>query len=142
MFTPYSFADVNIIMRDPFGIQFSANGEGIGDILISPQNDDSAHDVGADGLTMVSKILVRNAIITLNILQTSAFNRYLTQWRNRLIVSDTSVWADTTISITSRVSRDKIFARGVSPQRPADKPFQATGQRISWLLMAADLIQE
>ena len=142
MNTTYSFSDVSVIIAHPSVGQYVANGVGIGTINVSMTTDRTAHDVAADGSVMVTKIRGRNGAVTIAVQQTSELNKWLLKWYNYLEAAATSKWAETTITIKSPVMKDLISATGVSPQKLADKPYQAQGQNVNWTLMAADIQQD
>lgn len=137
--TTYSFVDVSVAISHPSVGKYLADGEGIGTINIARSNDVSAHDVAGDGSVMVSKIRVRNGSITFAIQQTSAFARWLTKWYNYLEAASTSEWADTKITVRAPKMGELTTLIGVSPQKFADKPYQANGQNVNWTLLAADI---
>ena len=139
MYSVYSFNDIAISLNHPSVGAYSAVGEGIGDVTISYAADRTAHDVSSDGYVMVSKIKNRSGNITLNVLQVYGFNDYLYKWWNYIEQAPASEYADMTITLRSISGTDNIVLTGVAPQKPADKPFQAQGQTVSWTLMAADI---
>lgn len=137
----YSFADVTMVISQPNLGQYVATGQGIGSVSVAMTTDKSAHDVAGDGSIMVSKILGNNGNITLVAQQTSELNSWLTWWYNYLLAAPTSEWATTKIIIRSSNLQQMKTATGVSPQKLADTPYQAQGQQITWVLMAADIQQ-
>lgn len=141
MYTTYSFADVaGVISHSAVG-QYVATGEGTGSISVSMTTDRTAHDVAADGTVMVSKIKGRNGTITIAVQQTSALNKWLLKLYNYLEQAATPEWAGINITLRSATMQDLVRATGVSFQKLPDKPFQAQGQQVSWVLMAADIDQ-
>ena len=141
MYTTYSFADVAGVISHPAVGQYVATGEGTGSISVSMTTDRTAHDVAADGTVMVSKIKGRNGSITIAVQQTSALNKWLLKLYNYLEQAATPEWAGINITLRSSTMQDLIRATGVSFQKLPDKPFQAQGQQVSWVLMAADIDQ-
>ena len=139
--TTYSFADVSMVISHPSVGQFVATGAGLGSISTSMSTDRTAHDVSADGSVMVSKILGRNGSHTISVQQTSDLNKWLLKLYNYLEKAPTSEWADTKITVRAPTMKDLIRSTGVSFQKLPDKPFQAQGQQVSWVLMAADIDQ-
>ena len=140
MYKVYSFNDIAVSFNHPgFGRSYSAVGEGIGDISISYANDRTAHDIGADGYVMISKIKDRTGTATLNVLQTSGLNDYLSSWWRYIETAPATEYADMTITIRGINGGDNIVLTGVAPQKPADRPYQAQGQRVAWTLMVADV---
>lgn len=140
-YTTYSFADVSMVISHPSVGQFVATGAGLGSISTSMAQDRSAHDLSADGSVMVSKIKGRNGNHTISVQQTSELNKWLLKLYNYLEQAPTSEWAGIKIIIRASAMQDLIRSTGVSFQKLPDKPFQAQGQQVSWVLMAADIDQ-
>lgn len=141
MFKTYSFQDIDISLNHPAIGSYSAAGEGVGDVTISYANDNTVHDVAADGAVMVTKILAHNGTLTINAQQTSAINDWLLRWYKYVRSAETAQWARATITVRDRTNGSVIVCNGVSPQKSADKSYQAQGQRWSWGLMAADITE-
>lgn len=139
MYRVYSFNDISISLNHPQVRSFSAVGEGIGEITISYAADRTTHDVGADGYVMVSKIKNRTGSLSMSILQTSGLNDYMMQWWKYIEEAPASEYADMVITIRGINGGDNIVLTGVAPKKPADRPYQAQGQSITWELMAADV---
>lgn len=142
MISTYSFADVSVSISHPNVGNYSASNEGIGDISVSMTNDRTAHDLANDGSVMVSKIRARNGAISIAVQQTSGFNKWLNKWFNYLEAAGADVWANTTVLIRAPKMGDLITAKGVSPQKLPDKPYQQQGQKVTWSLMCADIQQD
>ncbi|MGD8188571.1 phage protein [Brevibacillus ginsengisoli] len=140
-YTTYSFADVSTVISHPAVGQFVATGAGLGTISISMSTDRSSHDVSADGSVMVSKIMGRNGNLTLSAQQTSDLHKWLLKLYNYLEKAPTSEWAAIKVTVRAPTMQDLIRATGVSIQKLPDKPYQAQGQQVSWVLMAADIDQ-
>lgn len=135
----YSFQDIYISLNHPGVGNFSAAGEGLGDLTIAYANDNTVHDVAADGSVMISKVIANNGTATINTQQVSALNSYLRRWNRHLKTAASSEWARMTITIRDLCNGETILLEGVSPQKPGDMPYQAQGQRVSWTLMAAKI---
>lgn len=140
--TTYSFADVNVIFSHPSIGQYSANGQGIGNITTTMSTDRTQHEVAADGSVMVSKIEGRNASLAVAIQQTSALNKWLNKAYNYLETAPADQWAQLSIVIRSPRMQEQISATGVSFQKLADKPYQQQGQQVNWNFPAADVQQD
>lgn len=138
----YSFGDVSITLSHPSVGQFTMQGEGIGGVTVTMATDKTAHDVSADGSTMVSKIAGNSGSLALVTQQTSPLDAFLKRWYNYLLTSSSSEWADTSIIIRSAVTPETISCTGCSPQKLADRPFQAAGQQVTWNIMAANIVQD
>ena len=142
MTSTYSFADVSLIVSNPYFGQYIATGTGLGQITVTMTTERSAHDMAADGSVMVSKIKGRNGTIALQVQQTSDFQKWLLRLYNYLEQAATNTWASTTIIVRSPAMQDLHTATGVSFGKLPDRPYQAQGQKVSWSLMAADIQQD
>ncbi|OPD28812.1 hypothetical protein AL713_17485 [Clostridium botulinum] len=140
-FNTYSFEDVTCSFNIKNVGSASSTGAGLGSISIAMAGDRTAHDVAADGTIMVSKLNGKNGTITLTMQQTSELHKYLLRWYNYIDIADSSEWAAMVITIKSKNLRDITTCTGVSPQKLADRPYQAQGQQITWNLMAAEITE-
>lgn len=139
MYRVYSFNDIAVSFNHPVVGSYSAIGEGIGDITIQYAADRTTHEVGADGYVMISKIKNRTGQINLNVLQVSGLNDYLQRWWRYIETAPASDYADMVITLRGINGGDNTVLTGVAPKKPADRPYQAQGQTVSWELMAADV---
>jgi hypothetical protein len=134
----YSFSDTKITLSFPGQPIYVINGQGVGELTVSFVNDNTAHDLAADGSVMVSKIKADNATVALSIQQTSPLDKWLTNTFNYLNNALTPQWAAGTINISSSAGIfDDLNLAGVSFTKRADKPFQQQGQMVTWNFMAA-----
>lgn len=137
--TTYSFSDIQMVLQFPGRPAYTLNGQGVGELSISYINDNTTHDLAADGSVMVSKIKANNANITLTMQQTSTMHAWLQGTFNYLYNSATALWAAGTITISSPYNDSiAMTLTGVSFTKRADQPFQQQGQMVTWNLMAAD----
>ena len=139
MNSTYSFLDLNGVIDHPSYGSFNIVGQGLGEATVSMATDKTVHDVAADGVVMISKMAGNNGSVTVNAQQTSDLHKFLLGLYNYLLYADTSEWAMINITLRNVVDGTSHFATGVSFQKVPDKPYQAQGQRISWVLMAADI---
>ncbi|MFC3768362.1 phage protein [Paenibacillus sp. GCM10012303] len=142
MFTTYSFGDVITTISHPAVGQYVASGEGLGNITTAMAGDKTTHDTSADGSVMVSKIKGRNGTISVSVQQTSGLNKYLLKLYNYLDTAPASQWAGITILQRAPNMGESITSTGVSFQKLPDKPYQAQGQQVTWMFMAADIQQD
>ena len=138
----YSFENTSIILSHPNGGQFQFNGTGTGQAIVGRTGERTVHQVGADGVTMVSKVIVRNGQITIQVQQASLGHKFMQDLYNFLDVSDASEWALATILIQNPMLGITHTATGVSPQKVPDQDNQAQGQMISWVWMCAEIHTE
>lgn len=140
--TTYSFADVSMVISNPNFGQFIASGVGLGSISTEMVTDRTVHDLAADGSVMVSKIKGRNGNISIAAQQTSSLQKWLLKLYNYLETAGTDKWASTTIVVRAPMMKDLQVCTGVSFNKIPPKPYQATGQMVTWSLMAADIQQD
>lgn len=140
-YSTYSFGDVVASLNFAGIIPIVITGQGTGSIDTSMSGEKTVHDVAADGSVMVSKILGNNGTIALSLQQTSSAHKLLLLWYNYILNAPSNEWANNTITIRNNVLGETIVATGVSPQKLPDKPYQAQGQKVTWNLMAAEIIQ-
>lgn len=136
--TTYSFDDVECVFSHPGVGQYIVNGKGVGSISVTMSTDKTSHDVAADGSVMVSKIPGDNAAIDIELQQTSAMHKWLTNYYNFVLLAPASLWAGASITIRDKVGGSLISAFDVSPLKKADKPYQAQGQRVTWPFLSAN----
>ncbi len=140
-FSTYSFQDVTCSFQHPAVGAKSSTGAGIGTISIAMASDRTHHEAAADGKIMVSKLIARNGTIAITMQQTSELHKYLIKWYNYIDIAEPSQWALMTLTINSKNLGDTTSCTGVSPQKLADRPYQAQGQNITWNLMAAEITE-
>jgi hypothetical protein len=138
-FNVYSFLDLTGNITHPSVGAYTFTGEGIGEMTVSQTGDTTAHDIAADGTVMISKMPAPAGTITIQAQQTSALHNWLIKWYAYLQIADTDEWAQSNILIRAPKMGRSHVATGVSPQKQSDTPYQAQGQRVTWVLMCADL---
>lgn len=132
----YSFQDVNVSMYHPAVGVWNGNGTGLDSIVIDYAQDNTTHDVAADGTVMVNKILTQNGTIIFDIQQTGDFNAWLLKWYNYIKVAPPSQWALATITVSSNNLNQTTQLAGVSPLKAGQRPYKSQGQKVSWTLLA------
>lgn len=138
--TVYSFSNINMVINPPGLPSYSVNGKGVGEIAIAWANDNTTHDLAADGTVMISKVLADNGTIAITIQQTSLMHQYLMDVFNRLMANSAPAWAGMTISVSALSGGyENLVMTGVSFTKRADQPFQQQGQRVTWNFMAASI---
>ena len=133
----YSFADVTFVLRHPSVGQFTFTGKGTGSVSFNNSNDATVHDVAADGAVMISKILVENGLVAINLQQVSEGHLWLLKLLKYLKEAPTSEWARASAILNVPATGEIVNFIGVSPQKRADATFQAQGQQVTWNMMAA-----
>lgn len=140
-FKTYSFEDVTVSLSHKGAGAASSTGAGIGSIAIAMANDRTAHDVAADGEVMISKLPGKNGAIAITMQQTSALHKFLVKWYNYVSLAKAADWAGMNITIKSNNLGETTVCTGVSPQKLADRGYQAQGGSVTWNLMAAEITQ-
>jgi hypothetical protein len=135
----YSFSDIVGTMSNPSIGSYTFTGQGIGEMSITYAAERTVHDVAADGSVMASKIANNTGTCTIQVQQTSDLQKYLIDWFNYLVSASTSEWVNTSITIRSLTMNRTHILTGVSPQKIGDQPYQAQGQRCTWVLMACSV---
>lgn len=142
MRTTYSFLDLSGAIAHPSVGPYIFTGEGVGEVTVAMTQERSAHDIAADGSIMVSKLAGNNGQITIQCQQTSDLHKWLLDWYNQLIYLDTSLWAETGMTLRNTSDGTSHRIRGISPMKKPDKSYQAAGQKVTWTLLAADIYSE
>ena len=138
-YTTYSFLDMSGVISHPAKGAFTFTGEGVGELIVTMSTEKTAHEVSADGVTMISKIAGDNGTVTINVQQTSAAHRWLLDLYNYVLSSNTAELAKTACTIRNTTDGTSHRIIGMSPQKVPDKTYQAQGQRVSWVFMAGEI---
>jgi structural protein KPP10_ORF10 len=138
--TTYSFQDLAGAIAHPSLGAYSFTGEGVGEVTIAMLTDKTAHDLGADGSVMVSKIAGNNGKVSIKCQQTSNVHKWLLAWYNYLLIAPTNEWAQTAATLRNSADGTSHVVTGMSPTKIADKSYQSQGQQVTWELMAAEII--
>ena len=145
--TTYSFKDfVGVISNPVLGVTIPLTGGnvGIGSITFIMEGERTVHDVSADGTIMPSYVSVNNGRVTIEAQQTSVMHKELLNLYNLAVNAAEqgaiSGWAATAISAQTLLDGSSHKCTGVSFAKNPDKPYQAHGQKITWTLMAADMV--
>lgn len=131
----YSFSDIQAVITHPSFSSLSLYNEGVGDMNITKANDNTVHDLAADGSVMVSKITAKNGSVTINAQQTSNLHRYLNDLFNYLESAPTDEWSQIQFDIRAPKLHEQKICVGGAFQKQGDTPYQQQGQRVSWTLM-------
>lgn len=140
-YNTYSFEDVTCSFQHNGVGAASSTGEGLGSISVAMTTEKTAHDVAADGKVMISKIAGKNGTISITMQQISELHKYLIKWYNYIDIASASEWAAMVLTIKSNNLSEITTCTGVSPQKLADRPYQAQGSHVTWNLMAAEITQ-
>ena len=143
-FNTYSFKDTSGAFTHPVAGAFVFAGQiGMNSLMIEMGTEKTAHDVAGDGTVMVSAIAGDNGQISIEVQQTSDLHLFLLAWYNAIKIAmdagDVTNWATAAITVRNLVDGSQHIIQGVSPQKIPNKPYQAHGQRMTWILLAADI---
>lgn len=147
--TTYSFKDLTGVIDNtdlPSPFQIAGGNIGVGRLTIRMVTQRTEHDTAADGVVMPSYIPGASAEVTIEMQQTSALHHLLLSLYNQLVteadVGDVGNWAGTTLSLRTILDGSGHYLSGVSFQKIPDKPYEAKGQNVSWILMAANCVNQ
>ena len=136
----YSFEDLAGAIAHPLAGYYNFSGQqGARNVSVAMATEKTTHDVAADGTVLVSKIPGDNGQITIEVQQTSDLHKWLLTAYNLIKNADTDQWAAMGITLRNTVDGTQHIANGVSFQKVPDKSYQAQGQYVTWVLMAADI---
>lgn len=145
----YSFKSLTGVLTNPvFGVSILLTGGniGLGSITIRMNTVRTTHDVAADGTVMPSYIAGDNGEADIMVQETSAIHQQLLSLYNLCVLAanndDVSGWAATTISFTFLIDGSVHVLTGVSFDKIPDKPYEAQGQKMTWKLLAANIVNQ
>ena len=141
-YTTYSFEEVSVVLEHPALGQFSASGKGLKSISVSRANDMRQDDLAGDGTVMISKLPSPNGSIILTAQQVSALHDFMTKWSNYVKTAPASQFAAGTVTINATNAGVRHTGLGVTPQKVADKTYEATGGVVPWTIMCAEVVDE
>ena len=143
----YSFKDLVGVLSNPvFGttIQLTGGNVGLGQVTITMATERTTQDLAADGTVMPSYVAGDNGTVDLEVQQTSPLHHALLDLYNLAKSAadndDLAGWAATTISFRTILDGSTHLLSGVSFGKIPDKPYQASGQKIRWALMACNIV--
>ena len=143
----YSFKDlVGVLVNPVFGVSIPLTGGnmGFGQLTITMTTERTTQDVAADGTVMPSYVAGDNGAADLEVQQTSTLHHELLDLYNLCVLAanadDVSGWAATIISFRTILDGANHVLTGVSFAKIPDKPYQASGQKVRWALMAANVV--
>lgn len=140
----YSFKDLSGAFSDPLAGDFQFAGQiGMGQITVTMATERTSHDTAADGTVMPSYIAGDSGTISIEIQQTSELQSFLLAWFNGAKTladqGDLSGWASAKLTLRSLQDGTQHLCRGLSPLKIPDHPYAAQGQKLTWMLMCADI---
>lgn len=143
----YSFKSLTgVLTNSVFGVSIPLTGGniGVGSFTIRMTTARTTHDVGADGTVMPSYIAGDNGEVDIQVQETSTIHSELLSLYNQCVLAanndDVSGWAATSISFTLLIDGSTHTLTGVSFDKIPDKPYEAAGQKMTWKLLAANVV--
>lgn len=143
----YSFKSLTGVLVNPIfvtTIPLTGGNIGAGAFTVTMSQERTAHDVAADGTVMVSYMAGDNGAVDVEVQESSILHTALLALYNAAVLAanndDVSGWAATTISFRMLTDQTVHILSGVSFAKIPDKPYQAAGQKITWKLMAANVV--
>lgn len=143
----YSFKSLTgVLTNSVFGVTIPLTGGniGVGSFTIRMTTTRTTHDVAADGTVMPSYIAGDNGEVDVQVQETSSIHSDLLNLYNLCVLAanndDVSGWAATSISFTFLIDGSTHTLTGVSFDKIPDKPYEASGQKMTWKLMAANIV--
>jgi hypothetical protein len=143
--TTYSFKDTSGVISGPTIVTpFSLFGQiGLGQFIVAMTTDHTVFDTAADGTIMGSAIPGDSGQLSIEMQQTSNLYDFLWQTYNGLktamLLGNVTNWLGMSITIRNIVDGSSHNLTGVGFGKPPDKVYAAQGQRITWVLPAADI---
>lgn len=138
MFDVYAFADHRVVLSHPdVGTMVLSDG-GIGRTTVAYSGENARATKAADGSTIINKIKDNSGTITIDVLQTSVANTWLTKYTNYVKNAPTSRFALGVMVITG-LNGENRTCTGIAPQKVADITFDTEAQGRSWTFVAAEI---
>ena len=143
----FSFKSLTGVLTNPaFGVSIPLTGGniGAGSFTIRMTTTRTTHDVAADGTVMPSYIAGDNGELDIQVQETSILHHALLNLYNLCVLAanadDVTGWAATAISFVLLSDGSTHTLTGVSFDKIPDKVYEAAGQKLTWKLMAANII--
>ncbi len=138
-YTTYSFLDLSGALVHPSLGAYIFTGQGVGQVSVAMATERTTHNVGADGVVMVSKVAGHSGQIQIQCQQTSNVHKWLLAAENALYIANTDEWASITATLRNTSDGTSHVVTGMSFGKVPDKVYQAEGQMVTWTLFAANI---
>lgn len=149
-FTTYSFKDISAVFSHPLSgtlnIGSIQGADGIGQITIHVNNENTIHDISVDGGIIIWPVAVFSGVVSIQCQQTSTVHAYFTNWFNQIKIGlmdqnapDASTFASGAMFIRNINNGATHSITGISPQMQPDKTYSAQGGMVTWNLMAGNI---
>jgi hypothetical protein len=143
----YSFKDTSGAFTNPLlpaPIVF-AGQIGMGRFVVNMHTPRSILDTAADGTIMPTYAAGNSGQISIEVQQTSILHALLLDLYNNLVLAgdagDPSAWAAGQITLRNTAVGNQHVLTGVAFEKKPDKPYEAQGTRITWVLLACDVTE-
>ena len=138
-YTTYSFLDLSGAIVSPDLGAYIFTGQGVGQVTVSMDTERTAHNVGADGAVMVSKVAGHSGKVQIQCQQTSRVHKWLLAAENAMYLADVENWAGISATLRNASDGTTHVCTGMSFGKVPDKVYQAEGQMVTWTLWAASI---
>lgn len=141
--TSYSFEDVSCVFYHPLAGQNQVNGTSVGSVSYAFADDSTTQQVAADGSVMTSKNLSRRGTVTLELQQTSPFNKWLVGHMNTVDASTTSEWVQWQMTLAEGYDNGLIVTatHGAPQKKYPERKNSADGDMVTWTFMFSDMVE-
>lgn len=142
-FTVYSWTDTTAVLYHPSFGRVNLTAAGMGKLAISRSGDLSSHTPTVDGSVVVNRLRSENGIVTLEVTQNSSADEFLRRWAAYLkALTDSSKFAQSTLTVTDNTGKFTISLTGVTPQKIPDRTYDKTATDLVWTLLAASVTEQ
>ena len=143
----YSFKSLTGVLTNPvFGVTIPLTGGniGAGSFTIRMSTTRTTQDVAADGTIMPSYVAGDNGELDIQVQETSLLHKALLSLYNLCVLNanndDVLGWAATAISFVLLVDGSTHTLTGCSFDKIPDKPYESSGQKMTWKFMVCQII--
>ena len=143
----YSFKSLTGVLTNPvFGVTIPLTGGniGAGSFTVRMTTTRTAQDVAADGTIMPSYIAGDNGELDIQVQETSILHKARLGLYNLCVLNanndDVLGWAATAISFVLLVDGSTHTLTGCSFDKIPDKPYESSGQKMTWKFMVCQII--
>jgi hypothetical protein len=142
-YTVYGFNDLSGAIAHPDSAigSYPFIGKGIGEVAVIMSQEQTLHDIGTNGVVVVSRALVHNGMLRIQCQQTSDMHKWLL-YAYMIItmnVDQPKYWAQMAATLRNISDGTGHTVSGISFQKIPDKVYATQGQMVTWNLMAAEI---
>jgi hypothetical protein len=146
--TLYSFKDLAGVISFPLSGNFILGGGeiGLGQITVDMTTDRTVVDKSSDGSIMMSYVAGDNGTFSIECQQTSDLHVYLLRTFNlaktAADLGNVAAWAGGAANVRNILDGSQHSLSGVAMSKIPPKVYQEVGQKITWMMHAARIINE